>query len=74
MAQEKGKMLTCNRCGKSVFLKFLGMEPREWSQPVEKYEDAPTGWAAAVSLGDKIDLCPDCTSEWVALQKKFMEG
>lgn len=73
MAQEKGKLLTCNRCGKSVFLKFLGMEPQEWSKPTEQYATAPDGWANAVSLGRDIDLCPECTEEWVELQTRFMK-
>lgn len=72
MAQEKGKLLACNRCGKAVFLKFEGMEPQEWSQPKEKYEKPPDGWAAAVSLGRDIDLCPQCAKEWVELQTQFM--
>lgn len=70
--QRKGKLLTCNRCRKSVFLEFEGMEPQEWSQPREKYAAAPDGWAAATSLGASIDLCPDCTEKWTTLQKRFM--
>lgn len=73
MAYEKGKLLTCNRCGEFVFLKFEGIEPQEWSEPREKYEPAPGGWANALSLGCNIDLCPACTEEWVKLQTAFMQ-
>ena len=66
-------MLTCNRCGKSVFLKFECMEPQEWNHPKEKYQTPPAGWAEAVSLGRDIDLCPKCTDEWVELQTRFMK-
>lgn len=73
MAEEKGKMLTCNRCGETVFLKFEGLQPQEWSNPKEKYEKAPGGWVHDVILGHHVDLCPECTKEWVELQTRFMK-
>lgn len=66
MAEIKGKMLVCDICKKSVFLKWIKLH----SEPnyggfgsYDIYEDAPKGWGwSPDSLTDKNikHLCPDC--------------
>lgn len=45
MAELKGMLKTCDRCGESVFLKVIGVKEMDggftkWSN----FEDAPEGW------------------------------
>lgn len=72
MAQVKGLTVYCDRCPTSIFLKFEGMKPQEWSQPKEVYESLPKGWATTHCLGKYVDLCPDCASKFVKIQTEFM--
>ena len=54
MAEVEGKLLTCDLCGETVLLKYVG-------DGIRKYEDIPDGWGSW-HVGDIIHsfLCPDC--------------
>lgn len=54
MADAEGKLLTCDLCGATVFLKCV-------NDGIRKHEDIPDGWGYW-HVGDIIHstLCPDC--------------
>lgn len=72
MTQAEGKTLTCDLCGKSVLLKYVG-------DGIRKYEDIPDGWGSW-HVGDIIHsfLCPDCNQRMqealLACVGKIREG
>lgn len=58
MSEVEGKLLTCDVCGKTVFLKYVGDGETDggftrW----RKYEDKPEGWSVSYGFGT---LCPSC--------------
>lgn len=70
MSREKGQLVTCDRCGQTVFLKSIGEGETDggytrWN----KFESFPTGWSVKSDLGD---LCPDCSREWNRIETDFM--
>ena len=74
MAQDKGVLVTCNRCGASVFLKYEGTRPREWQTPEDVYEAPPPGWFAYRILNEKRDLCPVCSEKWEKVAGAFLNN
>ena len=70
MASKKGKLLTCDRCGKTVFLEFLGNNYSDGGYTVnEKFEAAPEGWENHYEIGH---LCPTCNAEYKQIRQHFM--
>lgn len=70
MAEKVGKMITCDRCGETVFLKCIGEGETDggytrWN----KFEAAPEGWAYHLDVGR---LCPKCDSLYTGIIKSFM--
>lgn len=68
MARENGQLRTCDRCGKTIFLKTIGDGETDggytrWN----KFEEAK-GWSNERDIGD---LCPDCTDLFNALKQTF---
>lgn len=70
MAEVKGKICDCERCGKTVFLRFTGGESLfgGW-QNVDHFEDFPEGWAYHSDTGR---LCPECDAVYTKLINDFM--
>lgn len=72
MAEVNGKLVTCDRCGKQIFLKTIGDEERDgdytrWN----KFEPFPEGWETinipSHPLCHKhryIRVCADCFGLW----------
>lgn len=61
MSAIEGKMLTCDVCGKSIFLKFVGEREADGGYTKwREYENAD-GWSSIhvgkISLGN---VCPKC--------------
>ena len=70
MAEKVGKMITCDRCGNSVFLECIGEGETDggytrWNN----FEAAPKGWAYHLDTGT---LCPKCNSFYTDIIKSFM--
>ncbi|MBR3226365.1 MAG: hypothetical protein IKF78_13680 [Atopobiaceae bacterium] len=62
MAETEGKLLTCDLCGKTVFLKYVGDSEADGGfTRVRRYEDRPDGWQTWHAT-DVIHstLCPSC--------------
>jgi hypothetical protein len=70
MAETNGKLVTCDRCGKQVFLKCVGEGEADggftrWN----KFENFPEGWEYHCEVGR---LCPDCNGKYKNLVNTFM--
>lgn len=68
MAKVNGRLITCDRCGKSIFVKAIRDEERDggftrWTV----FEDAE-GWGYEHFIGN---LCPECTKEYERLKEEF---
>lgn len=69
MSQINGRLVTCDRCGKTAFSKTVGDGELDggftrWN----KFEPLPRGWGRHK---DK-DLCPECNSEWNKIETDFL--
>lgn len=69
MAEVNGKLVICDRCGKTVFLKCTGEKEMDggftrWNT----FEPLPTTWGRHHEVGT---LCPDCDVEYVTMINKF---
>lgn len=58
MAEAKGLLKICDRCGETVFLKTIGDGEADggytrWN----KFETPPEGWGYSLKVGT---LCPKC--------------
>lgn len=72
MSEQCGKLITCDRCGKTLFLKYIGEGETDggytrWN----KFEDAPDGWEYHCDIGR---LCPECNEEYVSVIERFMRA
>lgn len=73
MSEVKGKLITCNRCDETLFLKFLEHVDMDggFSQGYNKYEDLPEDWLYESELGH---LCPNCARDFRMFVTSFMGG
>lgn len=75
--KELGKLITCDRCGKQIFLKKTGEGSGDggWSR-WGTFEELPEGWKCGVhteSLSQGfVDLCPECHKEYEKIVSQFM--
>lgn len=78
MAERKGKLLDCDRCGKSTFLKLIGEGEADggftrW----DKFERMPEGWGF-IDTNNSMDrialLCDNCSKEYMKMFKEFMKN
>lgn len=72
MTAIEGKMLTCDVCGKSLFLKFVGEREADGGYTKwREYENAD-GWTMNVHVGEiwLKNVCPECGE---LLQKSLTE-
>lgn len=71
MSEQRGKLLTCDRCGETVFLKELKATEKDtdggftrWNE--YEHEDPPEGWSYKY-FGDLrsngYNLCPECSQK-----------
>lgn len=62
MAETEGKLLTCDLCGATVFLKHLETKDYDGGfTRVREYEKKPSGWSN-IHVGKVVysTLCPEC--------------
>ena len=70
--EQCGKLITCDRCGKNLFLKYIGEGETDggytrWN----KFEDPPNGWEYRCDIGR---LCPECNNAYVSMIDRFMRA
>lgn len=73
MAEARGKLLTCDRCQKTRFLKYLGDTELDGGfTQIANFEDDPDWQTHATVQGKYVTLCPACAEEWMNLGISFM--
>lgn len=81
MSEQRGKLITCDRCGERIFIKELDVNEKEtdggftrWNE--YKYEDLPEGWGS-VSFGKGWNsysmLCPGCSELFEKYRDTFFK-
>ena len=65
--EQIGKLVTCDRCGHTIFLERIGTE--EWSNRAA-YKDLPREWMQESQFGH---LCPKCAKEFQTFCKGFFK-
>ena len=77
MSKQKGLLVTCHRCGESVFLKYKGTGYFDGGYTkTDDFEEKPEGWTC--KLPDEAgngyaDLCPKCTEVFMKLLYDFYD-
>lgn len=73
MSEQIGKMLTCDRCGASVFLKYTGSKEFDGGFTTAAFfEDVPVGWESESIAGRKWALlCPKCHEQLKTVTDNF---
>ena len=74
MSEKIGKILGCDRCGATVFLKWT--ETQEFDggyTSVACFETAPDGWGSEIVVDKRRMLCPECHREYKAITDDFFE-
>ena len=67
MSKVKGELLTCDRCGETIFLKYLEKGYADGGYTTwDKYENAE-GWGYEVHY----NLCPKCMEEYKEMINDF---
>lgn len=70
MSELVGKLITCDRCGATAFLRYLSSESRSGGfDKLDYFEKIPNGWQNHYGIGL---LCSDCNSEYKRLVSDFM--
>jgi len=72
MSVTEGKLLTCDMCGKSVFLKFVGEKEADGGYTKWREYEKSDGWIMNVHVGNIWlgNVCPECGE---LLQKSLTE-
>lgn len=78
MSEQRGKLVTCDRCGESIFVKELKAEEKDrdggftrWNEYT--YEELPSGWDT-VCFGYNFKggmLCPKCVAIFELAREEF---
>ena len=72
MGMSEGQQVVCDRCGNTVFLKYLGDEARDGGYSrYRKYESLPEEWLYTTQMGY---LCADCAKMFKAFVTEFKKG
>lgn len=75
MAEVKGLLKTCDRCGTMAFLKHIRTDSLDGGYTERDiYEAAPAGWGSYKVDGEYRTLCPACAERWEEIGTDFMEG
>ena len=73
MSEQIGKMITCDRCGKTVFLKYTGTTSlSEDYGKVDNFEKRPEGWEYHTNKELGL-LCPECEGAYRRVVRKFKQ-
>ena len=79
MSRQRGQLLTCDRCGETVFLKELAAKEKDtdggftrWNE--YKHEEPPEGWSYKYfgEYSDHYDLCPECSKKLEEIRNGFL--
>ena len=71
MSKVCGRLVTCDRCGESIFRKCT--EEKELDGGFTRwntFEPLPNGWG----MHNGKDLCPECFAMWKTIENEFMNA
>ena len=72
MSEVKGKLVTCNRCGKTHFKKFIENVSADGGySSYDRYEELPSEWLYETQFGHLCDTCANEFRYWIT---SFMNG
>lgn len=72
MSEVNGRLCTCDRCGETVFRKFIGIGETDGGFTTwDKFEPYPEGWDSHYDIGT---LCPICSAEYNRILREFKEN
>lgn len=70
MARANGQLITCDRCDKQHFLKYIGKGVTDGGYTTwDKFEETPKGWKNHSIVGL---LCPECNDALNRLLNAFL--
>lgn len=73
MSEQIGKMFTCDRCGKTAFVKFTGTTSLDGGfVKAYNFERRPEGWEYHTDKELGL-LCPECESDYQKMVRKFTQ-
>lgn len=71
MAEHIGKMIECDRCGKTHFLYYTGTESYDCGYTkVDLFDDMPDGWKKYYDTGL---LCDECAKAYQDMLDEFFD-
>ena len=74
MKEQIGKICCCDRCGKEIFLKYIGTESFAGGFARESYFDKfPPTWKHYSLDGESYRLCDECSSALDEFLDDFMK-
>lgn len=77
MSKVKGLLVTCHRCGATVFLKYKKTDYFDGGfTKSDDFEEKPEGWTCKYPAEDGngyVDLCPKCTEVFMKLLYDFYD-
>lgn len=72
MGEWKGKIVTCDKCGRECRRKLIDTTEADGGfTHVERFEEMPETWKYRYEIGY---LCPECNGEYELLLQNFMIG
>lgn len=72
MGAKIGRLITCERCSKTLFLEQIGYDYTDGGYTkYAKYEPLPDEWDYTTQIGY---LCPECRAEYNRLKTEFLKG
>lgn len=72
MAKEIGMLVTCDRCGQTIFLKHIGTEDLDGGYTkYNKFESLPDTWLYETPIGHLCESCAYVFRKWIT---EFKDG
>lgn len=78
MSKQIGKLLTCDRCGVTEFMPYIGTKEFDGGYTrINDFQEPAEPWAFTEDLGDcasgheYVDLCPTCRKAYIRTKKDF---
>lgn len=70
MATEVGRLITCDKCHATVFVKYKDTTHLDGGfTRINNFETPPEGWEWFPEL--VMYLCPECSSRWESFKERF---
>ena len=74
MAEMIGKIRTCDRCGKAVFLQKTGEKILDGGYTSNEIHEEAKDWDLVTTHNGVKNLCPECADEYQQILCAFVNG